>query len=135
MLSPLECLTGEIQIDHSSRIISNKEMNKIITIRQKSLNIFNFFYSKIFRESIRCLPSPGFLIRKTVAKYTIPGTDVTLDEDMPVIISTEALSSDKQYFEDPELFKPERFHPDNIQNIKSYTFLPFGDGPRACIGK
>ncbi|CAH0717160.1 unnamed protein product, partial [Brenthis ino] len=88
-----------------------------------------------FRESIRCLPSPGFLIRKTVAKYTIPGTDVTLDEDMPVIISTEALSSDKQYFEDPELFKPERFHPDNIQNIKSYTFMPFGDGPRACIGE
>ncbi|CAH0717159.1 unnamed protein product, partial [Brenthis ino] len=88
-----------------------------------------------FKESIRILPSPGFLIRKTTSKYTLPGTNVTLDKDMIVIMSTEAMSADEQYFENPEEFRPERFHPDNIDKIKKCTFMPFGDGPRSCIGE
>ncbi|XP_023951101.1 cytochrome P450 6B5-like [Bicyclus anynana] len=88
-----------------------------------------------FRESLRCLPSPGFIIRRTTSKYTIPGTQVTLDDGSVIIVSIEALSSSEKYFEDPEEFRPERFHPDNIGNIKKFTFMPFGDGPRSCIGE
>ncbi|CAH2269073.1 cytochrome P450 6B6-like [Pararge aegeria] len=88
-----------------------------------------------FRESLRCLPSPGFLIRRTTSNYTIPGSQVTLDEGTVIVISTEALSSSDRYFDDPEEFRPERFHPDNIGNIKKCTFMPFGDGPRSCIGE
>lgn len=84
---------------------------------------------------MRCLPSPGFLIRKAVSKYTIPDTNVTLDADSLVIISTEGMASDPKYFKDPEAFIPERFHPDNIDKIQKCTFMPFGDGPRSCIGK
>ena len=60
---------------------------------------------------------------------------MTLDKDLIVIISTEGLSSDEQYFDDPEEFRPERFHPDNIDLIKKCTYMPFGDGPRSCIGE
>ncbi|XP_046975065.1 cytochrome P450 6B6-like [Vanessa cardui] len=88
-----------------------------------------------FKESIRCLPSPGFLLRRAASKYTIPDTDITIDEDTLVVISTEAMASDEDYFEDPEKFIPERFHPDNIDKIKKCTFMPFGDGPRSCIGE
>ncbi|XP_045774770.1 cytochrome P450 6B5-like [Maniola jurtina] len=88
-----------------------------------------------FKESIRCLPSPGFLIRRTVCKYTIPDSQVTLDEGTIIIVSTECLSLDEKYFEDPEEFRPERFHPDNVANIKKCTFMPFGVGPRSCIGE
>ncbi|CAH2249532.1 jg18771 [Pararge aegeria aegeria] len=88
-----------------------------------------------FKESMRCLLSPGFLLRVTCTKYPIPGTDVVLEEGMRVVISLDGLCSDQQYFKEPEEFRPERFHPDNIGRIKKFTYMPFGEGPRACIGE
>ncbi|XP_023946053.1 cytochrome P450 6B5 [Bicyclus anynana] len=88
-----------------------------------------------FKESMRCLPSPGFLLRVTCDNFHIPGTDVVLEKGMRVVISTDGLCSDEKYFEDPEIFRPERFHPDNIISIQKFTYMPFGDGPRACIGE
>lgn len=38
-------------------------------------------------------------------------------------------------FPEPEKFDPERFNKENINNIKQYSYLPFGEGPRICIGK
>lgn len=46
-----------------------------------------------------------------------------------------ALHRDPIYFPEPELFKPERFLDENKANIKPFTYLPFGVGPRSCIGK
>ncbi|XP_028157826.1 probable cytochrome P450 9f2 isoform X2 [Ostrinia furnacalis] len=45
-----------------------------------------------------------------------------------------AIQMDPEYFPDPEVFNPDRFFEDNKQNIKPFTFNPFGLGPRACIG-
>ncbi|CAG9573461.1 unnamed protein product [Danaus chrysippus] len=87
------------------------------------------------KESIRFLTSPGFLIRRTVNKCTLPGTNFTLDENMVMIVSTEAMNMDEELFENPEEFRPERFNPENVGDIKKCTFMPFGDGPRSCIGE
>lgn len=41
---------------------------------------------------------------------------------------------DPKYYPDPETFNPERFSDDNKTNIEPITYLPFGIGPRNCIG-
>ncbi|XP_017481082.1 PREDICTED: cytochrome P450 9b2-like [Rhagoletis zephyria] len=44
------------------------------------------------------------------------------------------MHNDERYFEDPDSFNPERFSDANKDNIKPFTYLPFGVGPRMCIG-
>ncbi|XP_026482129.1 cytochrome P450 9e2-like [Ctenocephalides felis] len=41
---------------------------------------------------------------------------------------------DEQYYENPHKFDPDRFSEENKQNIKPFTYMPFGVGPRNCIG-
>nr|AAP83688.1 cytochrome P450 [Depressaria pastinacella] len=93
------------------------------------------YLDMIFKESMRMYPSLGILTRRCVQKYTFPGTNLTIDEDVLVCIPVHALHNDEKYFDEPEKFKPERFSPENIKNIPKYVYLPFGDGPRACIGE
>ncbi|RWS21810.1 cytochrome P450-like protein 23 [Leptotrombidium deliense] len=45
-----------------------------------------------------------------------------------------AIHHDPEYWSEPEIFRPERFLPENKINIKPYTFIPFGVGPRMCMG-
>lgn len=45
-----------------------------------------------------------------------------------------ALQRDPNHFPDPDRFDPERFNEENKKSINPYTFIPFGIGPRGCIG-
>ncbi|XP_063828457.1 cytochrome P450 6B6-like [Ostrinia nubilalis] len=86
-----------------------------------------------FKEGMRKFPSLGFLSRRCSRKYTIPDLNMTIDEGVMIAIPLQALQTDPQYFDNPTEFRPERFDPKN-KLVKKFTYLPFGDGPRACIG-
>ncbi|KPJ14075.1 Cytochrome P450 6B2 [Papilio machaon] len=88
-----------------------------------------------FKEGLRMFPSLGYLMRKCAHKYTFPDMDLTIDEGVTIVIPVQALHNDPQYFEDPEDFRPERFLTDFINPLTKDIYLPFGEGPRACIGE
>jgi cytochrome P450 len=54
---------------------------------------------------------------------------------MITIIPIYALHHDPKYYPEPERFDPERFNEDEKAKRNHYVYLPFGEGPRICIGK
>lgn len=68
--------------------------------------------------------------------YNIPGTEITVESGTPVLIPAMALHKDPKYYPNPEEFIPERFNATNRsgKTFLDQPYLPFGDGPRICIG-
>ncbi|CAH2107766.1 unnamed protein product [Euphydryas editha] len=86
------------------------------------------------KEGMRIFPPLGFLIRECARKYTFEEINLTIDEGVRVFIPLQAMHNDPKYFDNPNEFRPERFDPANFDGKNKYVYLPFGDGPRACIG-
>jgi cytochrome P450 family 6 len=78
-------------------------------------------------------PPLPILPRICTSNYKIPGTNITLETGMRVSLPIHALQMDAKYFPQPETFNPERFNTD-LKEMQ-YTFMPFGEGPRQCIGE
>jgi cytochrome P450 len=86
----------------------------------------------IVREAIRMCPPAPFFARE-------PTEDVTVGEwEIPkgslIVVSTYALHRDWRFFPEPEQFNPDRFAAGWEERIPRFAYLPFGGGPRVCIG-
>ncbi|CAH2075053.1 unnamed protein product, partial [Iphiclides podalirius] len=92
------------------------------------------YLNMTFKESLRKFPSLGVLNRVCARRYTIPGLDITIDPGVKIIIPVQAIQNDDNYFENPEEFCPERFSPEKEKQLNNFVYLPFGRGPRACVG-
>ncbi|XP_045496120.1 cytochrome P450 6B2-like [Colias croceus] len=89
------------------------------------------YLEKAFYESLRMYPPVAFLMRKSAAQYTIPEIDLTIDKNVTVVIPLRAIFNDAKYFKEPNTFNPDRFT--SSKDMKNSIFIPFGDGPRACV--
>ncbi|KOB64846.1 Cytochrome P450 [Operophtera brumata] len=89
--------------------------------------------SMAFKEAMRMFPSLGNLHRVCARRYTIQDLDITIDRGVKIIVPLQAIQNDEKYFDNPSEFKPERFA-DMDMKRNNYSYLPFGAGPRACIG-
>lgn len=93
------------------------------------------YLDMVVSETLRMYPTLPFLDRVTMQTYKMPNSDLILEKGTPIYISMLGMHFDPEYFPDPHKFDPERFNEENKRNRPSCVYFPFGDGPRACIGK
>lgn len=110
--------------------------SSVDTVSFEMLSDLNLLECCIY-ETLRKYPPAPFLIRECTKDYKIPDENCTIPEGTPIIISTFGLHRDANIYEDPSEFKPERFlnSPTGGGNSKGSFYLPFGHGPRICIGE
>lgn len=89
----------------------------------------------IYVETLRKYPPVTFLMRNSMSNYTFDGTKVSIPKNQSIWIPTIAIHNDPDIYPAPDVFDPERFNEENVQTRNPMFYLPFGDGPRNCIGK
>jgi cytochrome P450 len=86
----------------------------------------------VVRETMRLYPPAAGFAREPIEDVRIGTYDVP--RGSLVTVNTYALHRDPRFFDDPDRFDPERFSAGWEERIPRYAFLPFGGGPRVCIG-
>jgi cytochrome P450 len=111
-----------------------EELHRVLAGRApRAIDLPNLPYTEmIVREAIRLFPPAPFFARQ-------PAEDVTVGEwEIPkgslIVVSTYALQRDPRFFTEPDQFNPDRFATGWEERIPRFAYLPFGGGPRVCIG-
>ncbi|XP_053617329.1 cytochrome P450 6B5-like [Plodia interpunctella] len=84
-------------------------------------------------EVLRLYPVLSLLTREVHKEYKLP-CGAVLDKGVRVHLPVYHIQRHPDFFPDPDQFRPERFLGEEKRNIKQYSYFPFGEGPRICIG-
>ncbi|XP_063299127.1 cytochrome P450 3A9-like [Pelobates fuscus] len=90
------------------------------------------YLDMVIEETLRMYPPGGRIERVAKQNFDIHG--VTIPKGTVTMIPAYVMHMNPEIWPEPEEFRPERFSKENRASQEPYTFLPFGDGPRNCIG-
>lgn len=99
-------------------------------LENSEIKIEYFFY----KETLRKYPVAGTILRECNQEYKIRESDATLKPGDAIWISVYGLHHDARFYPNPDKFDPDRFLPENQESRPNYAYIPFGEGPRNCIG-
>jgi len=90
------------------------------------------YTERVFKEGLRLYPPAWFMGRLAmeddeIGDYAIPGGSL-------IFLSPYVTQHQPEYWEEPERFDPDRFLPDRFAKQHRFSYIPFGAGPRQCIG-
>lgn len=87
---------------------------------------------QVIKESMRIYPPVPMMSRQAVSDTSLGGHAIKVGTS--VVIPIYALQRHRARWHDPDLFDPTRFAPEREAKISRYQYMPFGAGPRICIG-
>ena len=86
----------------------------------------------VLEETMRLYPPAPIISRDCIGPDTLGGFDIR--PNTSIMISPWVLHRHRKLWSDPDYFDPERFAPGRKEKIHRFAYLPFGAGPRVCIG-
>uniref|UniRef100_T1GCL5 Cytochrome P450 n=1 Tax=Megaselia scalaris TaxID=36166 RepID=T1GCL5_MEGSC len=92
------------------------------------------YLEQIVMETLRKYSVVPDLSRVALNDYKVPNTNFVIEKGTRVMIPADAIHHDPSIYPEPETFNPERFNLNEIKKRHPLTWLPFGGGPRNCIG-
>ncbi|KAH8277871.1 hypothetical protein KR018_009444, partial [Drosophila ironensis] len=119
--------------------IARAECQEVIARHNGTLNYESMaelvYLDQIIAETLRLYTVLPVLNRECVEDFVVPGNPkYVIKKGMPVLIPCAAMHRDEKFYPNPDTFNPDNFSPQRVKERDSVEWLPFGDGPRNCIG-
>lgn len=94
------------------------------------------YMDQVITETLRKWPPVPIVDRICVKDYVYDNGELKLNikKGTPLYIPIYGIQHDSKYYDNPDQFDPQRFSDANKANIVPGSFMPFGVGPRNCIG-
>ncbi len=86
----------------------------------------------VLEESLRLYPPAPIISRDSIGADVVGG--IAIRAGTSIMISPWVLHRHSTLWDDPDHFDPERFAPGRRERIPRFAYIPFGAGPRVCIG-
>jgi cytochrome P450 len=87
----------------------------------------------VLKEAMRLYPPAWTLNTRQAVEDTIV-SDYLVPKDRLIFVAPYVMHRRPEFFPEPERFDPQRFTPENEKALPRYAYIPFGAGPRVCIG-
>ncbi|XP_044740007.1 probable cytochrome P450 4p3, partial [Chrysoperla carnea] len=121
--------------------IQTKLYNEIIEVlgdqNVLSMNVDDLpeliYMDMVLKESMRLTPTAPVISRE--ASQDIKIDNYTIPKGANILIPIINIHRNPEYWENPLKFDPERFTSENMKNRHPYAYMPFGAGPRSCLGR
>ena len=111
----------------------NATLKKFGGLTYDSLQEMTYLH-KVVQETLRKYPPAPSIHRVCTKDIDLPTTNLHVDKGVDIVIPILGIHRDPEIYPDPDKFDPERFNQENIASRHPCNYLPFGDGPRKCIG-
>lgn len=92
------------------------------------------YLDMVFKETLRKYPILDNQNRKSTQDFKIPNSKLVIPAGTNVMIPVSAIHNDERFYEEPDRFDPDRFLSENVKKRPPFTYLPFSEGGRMCIG-
>lgn len=79
----------------------------------------------VIKEAMRLKPVAWLLVRWNIEPLKLPGCADVLPPHTIIVTNVYGMHRDPKYWKDPEEFKPERFSSDAVQELNSWSYMPF----------
>jgi cytochrome P450 len=91
------------------------------------------YTSNLIKETMRFYPAVWLMVRKNIANAVLG--EYAIHRGSVLLLNVYGMHHNETYWEKPEEFRPDRFNSENMNEQIPYSYLPFGMGPRLCIGQ
>jgi cytochrome P450 len=102
---------GPVELEHTKRLVYTRN---------------------VFREALRLYPPITFIPRVAAEDTVIDG--IRVKRGAMIMISPWTIQRHAQFWKEPHAFDPDRFLPEREGELTQGAYLPFGQGPRLCVG-
>jgi cytochrome P450 len=113
-------LEDEIQRVTGGAPVAAEHIERLVEVQQ------------VLKESMRLYPPVPLMGRQAVVPTALAGHP--LPQGSTVMVPIYAIHRHARRWRDPDAFDPSRFSPENEAKLERYQYMPFGAGPRICIG-
>jgi len=129
----------ELALNHTIQDRLRKEMRNVYAknngeITFDDINAMSYL-DAVCKETLRLHPPIDSLMRQASSTYTFRNSQLTISKNQVVVIPSYSIYLDPEIYPKPEIYDPERFIGEAARSRQSMYYIPFGYGPRNCIGE